>query len=519
MSGPGQRVLVLPPTRRDGEVTLSLLGQAGLGGMVCATPAELSAQVAQGVGVILLTEAALCDPAMEELLAVLALQPAWSDVPIVVLARDRQPPLAVAQVLGRLNNVTLLDRPVSARSMLSAVRSALRARARQYQIRDQLLLQERVEAALRDGDRRKDEFLATLAHELRNPLAPLRTGLQVLKAMPSPDARFAGMLGMMERQMGLLVRLIDDLLDVARISRGKIELVWQPLDLREVVEAALESCAPGIETARHAVVVKLVPEPVWVHADRARLVQVLGNLIGNAAKYTPDGGCITVELQVQAATAELRVTDTGVGIAPEMLTRVFDMFTQIPSSVSRSQGGLGLGLSLVRRLVEMHGGTVAAESAGASQGSTFLVCLPLLAPPESREPGLNSNSAVLERSAGALRVLVIDDNVDAADALCMCLQAMGHAARAAYSGNAGLRTAQALRPDVVFCDIGMPDLNGHEVAARLRQDPAHGTVRLVALTGWGSPKDRQVCSDSGFDAHLTKPASMDDINRVLASRP
>ncbi len=520
MSEPGQRVLVLPPTRRDGEVTLSLLEQAGLDGVACAALAELSAQVAQGVGVILLTEAALCDPAMEELLGVLALQPAWSDVPVVVLARDRQPPWAVAQVLGRLNNVTLLDRPVSARSMLSAVRSALRARARQYQIRDQLLLQERVEAALRDGDRRKDEFLATLAHELRNPLAPLRTGLQVLKALPSPDARFAGLLGMMERQMGLLVRLIDDLLDVARISRGKIELVRQSLDLREVVEAALESCAPGIEAAHHAVVARLVPQPVWVHADRARLVQVVGNLIGNAAKYTPDGGCITVELQSQAATAELRVTDTGVGIEPEMLTRVFDMFTQVPNSVSRSQGGLGLGLSLVRRLVEMHGGTVSAHSAGASQGSTFLVCLPLLALPASGEGASHgSSSAVRARPAVALRILVIDDNVDAADALCMCLQAMGHAARAEYSGSAGLQTAQALRPDVVFCDIGMPDLNGHEVAARLRQDPAHRGVRLVALTGWGSPKDRQVCSDAGFDAHLTKPASVDDIDRVLASRP
>jgi signal transduction histidine kinase len=519
MSMSGERVLVLPPTRRDGEVTLSLLAQAGLDGVVCATLAKLSAQVAQGVGVILLTEAALCDPAVEELLAVLALQPAWSDVPIVLLARDRQPPLAVARVLGRLSNVTLLDRPVSARSMLSAVRSALRARARQYQIRDQLLLQERVEAALRDGDQRKDEFLATLAHELRNPLAPLRTGLQVLKAMPSPDARFAGMLGMMERQMGLLVRLIDDLLDVARISRGKIELVRQPLDLREVVEAALESCAPGIEAARHAVTVRLVPQPVWVHADRARLVQVMGNLIGNAAKYTPDGGRITVELQAQPVTAELRVSDTGVGIAPEMLTRVFDTFTQIPSSVSRSQGGLGLGLSLVRRLVEMHGGTVSAHSVGASQGSTFVVCLPLLAPPLSREPGSQSGGAMPQRPAGALRVLVIDDNADAADALCMCLQAMGHAACAEYSGNTGLRTAQTLRPDVVFCDIGMPDLDGHEVAARLRQDPALHGVRLVALTGWGSPKDRQVCRESGFDAHLTKPASLEDLGRVLGLQP
>jgi signal transduction histidine kinase len=518
MSLPGQRVLVVPPTRRDGEVTLSLLTRSGLGGVVCATLATLSEQVTQGVGMILLTEDALYDPAVDGLLEVLEQQPPWSDVPVVVLARDRQPPAAIARVLGRLRNVTLLDRPVSARSMLSAVQAALRARQRQYQIRDQLLLQERTEAVLRDSDRRKDEFLATLAHELRNPLAPLRTGLAVLKAMPSPGSRFAGVLGMMERQMGLLVRLIDDLLDVARISRGKIELVRQPLELREVVEAALESCAPMIEAARHAVELKLVSQPVWVDADRVRLVQVLGNLISNAAKYTPDGGCITVELQVRSDKAELCVSDTGVGIAPEMLTRVFGMFVQIQDSASRSQGGLGLGLSLVRRLVEMHGGTVAAHSPGPGRGSTFVVALPLLAPPMS-QPLCVQCDGVPEPPAHALRVLVIDDNVDAADALCMCLQSMGHAACAQYSGSAGLQAAQALQPDVVFCDIGLPDLDGREVAARLRQDPAHRGVRLVALSGWGSEKDRHQCSNAGFDAHLTKPASVDDIDRILAWRP
>jgi signal transduction histidine kinase len=314
--------------------------------------------------------------------------------------------------------------------MLSAVRSALRARARQYQIRDQLLSQERAETALRESDRHKDQFLATLAHELRNPLAPLRTGLSVLRALPSPDRRFAGVLAMMERQMGQMVRLIDDLLDVARISRGKIELVQQPLDFREAVEAALESCAPGLEAARHAVEVRLGPQPVCVHADRARLIQVVGNLLNNAAKYTPEGGRITVELQARNATAELRVADTGVGIAPEMLTRVFDMFPQDRSTIGRSQGGLGLGLSLVQRLIAMHGGAVAAHSAGPGQGSTFEVSLPLLAAAASQAPGEGCGTS--PQPVAALRVLVIDDNADAADALCMCLQAMGHAACAEY---------------------------------------------------------------------------------------
>ncbi|WP_298233075.1 hybrid sensor histidine kinase/response regulator [uncultured Azohydromonas sp.] len=514
----GQRVLVLPPTRRDGEVTLALLAQAGLDGVVCATPALLCEHMAQGAGVVMLTEAALCDPAIEQLVAALALQPPWSDMPVVVLARDRQPPLVVARVLERLGNVTLLDRPVSARSMLSAVRSALRARERQYQIRDHLLLQERAEITLREGDRRKDEFLATLAHELRNPLAPLRNGLSVLKALalPSPDPRFAGVLGMMERQMGLLVRLVDDLLDVARISRGKIDLVRQPLELREVVDAALEGCAPLIRAARHEVEVHLAPQPVWVEADRARLVQVLGNLIGNAAKYTPDGGRITVELRLRGGSAELSVADTGVGIAPEMLTRVFDMYVQLQDGASRAQGGLGLGLSLVRRLVEMHGGTVAAHSPGPGAGSTFVVALPLLSTPAPQAPAACNSGP--PKPANTLRVLVIDDNADAADALCMCLQAMGHTACARYSGSAGLQAAQALRPDVVFCDIGLPDIDGREVAARLRRDPAHCGVTLVALTGWGAAKDRQLSSSAGFDAHLTKPASMEDIGQVLGSR-
>ncbi|WP_066340995.1 hybrid sensor histidine kinase/response regulator [Azohydromonas lata] len=517
MKLPGQRVLVLPPTRRDGEVTLALLAQDGINGMVCATPALLCEQMAQDVGVVMLTEAALCDSAIEAFVAALALQPPWSDVPVVVLARDRQLPSIVAKVLERLGNVTLLDRPVSARSMLSAVRSALRARERQYQIRDHLLLQERVEAALRESDQRKDDFLATLAHELRNPLAPLRTGLTVLGAIPSPDSRVPGVLGMMERQMGLMVRLIDDLLDVARISRGKIELVRKALDLREVVDAALEGCAPMIRAARHEVEIKLAAQPIWVEADRARLVQVLGNLIGNAAKYTPDAGRITVELRSRDGKAELSVGDTGVGIAPEMLSRVFDMYLQLQDGASRAQGGLGLGLWLVRRLVEMHEGTVTAHSPGLDAGSTFVMTLPLLPVPAPWAPGARDADA--PKPAGALRVLVIDDNTDAADTLCMCLQAMGHDACSRYSGGTGLQAAHAMQPDVVFCDIGLPDMNGLDVAARLRRDPVHHGVTLVALTGWGTAQDRQLSSSAGFDAHLTKPASMEDIGRVLRLRP
>jgi two-component system, sensor histidine kinase len=511
-----ERVLAVPPTRRDGEVTADLLTRAGIACVNCPSLAALSAELGRGVGAVVLTDLALLDSAMPLLLDTLASQPAWSDVPIVMLARDREAPPSARAVLGRLTNVTVLDRPVSTRSLVSTVRAALRGRQRQYQLRGHMAQQASAETALREADRRKDEFLATLAHELRNPLAPLRTGIEVLKSRAFADAPSARVIGMMERQIVMLVRLIDDLLDVARISSGKIELTLETLDLRSVLESAVEGCAPTLAAAGHVMSSQLPDEPVWVLGDRARLTQVFGNLINNACKYTPDGGRITLTLNAAGQRAQVEIQDTGVGIAPDMLDRVFEMFTQVKGSQRRAQGGLGLGLSLVKSLVEMHGGSAHATSDGPQLGSTFTITLPRVVREASELP---ASPLLQARPAGSrgLRVLVIDDNVDAAEVMVVSLSTLGYTAFCANSGQDGVKQARELRPDVIFCDIGMPGMNGYEVAASLRGDPALAATRLVALTGWGGAAHKERAGRAGFDGHLTKPASVEQIESMLTA--
>ncbi len=507
---------------------MQLLERVTLAAVNCANLDELVDNIDAGVGVIVLTEAALPDQALPRLMRALAAQPTWSDVPIVMLARDRALPSRMATALNALSNVTLLDRPVSTRSMLSAVQTALGARRRQYQIREHIDMLARAEAALRETDRRKDEFLATLAHELRNPLAPLRTGIAVLNAVGSEDARATRMIGVMGRQIDMLIKLIDELLDVARISSGKIDITCEPVDLRQVIDMALESCNAGEAVPCRQRLTLSMPDDgqaVWVMGDRSRLVQAVCNLLNNAIKYTPEHGDIGVALAADARMATIRVSDTGVGIPPDMLAAVFEMFAQIEGSRHRSQGGLGLGLSLVRSLVELHGGQVIAESAGLGEGSTFTLRLPLMAPIEnaggmalSAAGGQSGGMNQLDASVlpNALQVLIVDDNVDAAESLALYLRALGHVTRCVYNGQAGLAAAADIKPDVVFCDIGMPGLNGYEVAARMRQDSSLKSTCLVALTGWGGEHDKRRATEAGFDHHLTKPASLDEIEVILA---
>jgi len=371
----------------------------------------------------------------------------------------------------------------------------------------------RAEAATADADRRKDEFLATLAHELRNPLAPVRTGLQIL-GQTADAAAAARVRGMMDRQLAHTVRLIDDLMDVSRITTGKVTLRRERVALQAAVEVALEASRPQIEAARHALAVDLAPDPAWVDADITRITQVVTNLLTNAAKYTPEGGRITLAAGRDGDRAVVRVTDTGLGIPADMLAEVFEMFTQVNRTLDRSQGGLGIGLALVKRLVEMHGGTIAAASPGPGRGSTFTVRLPLAAD----DPAAAPPAATAERSPpGRLRVLVVDDNVDAADSLAMLLDLSGHETRAAYSGLAALDVVRGFVPDVAFLDLGLPGMDGHELARRFRQDPTLGAVTLVALTGWGSPDDRQKTRAAGFDHHVTKPAETAEVERLLGS--
>ena len=370
------------------------------------------------------------------------------------------------------------------------------------------------EESLRENDRRKDEFLATLAHELRNPLAPLRNGLQILRIGVGDPAVVGRAREMMERQVDTMVRLVDDLLDVARISGGKIELRCERESMQTVVARAVETAMPAIEAQRHTLIVNAPSQPIWVHVDSARLAQVLANLIGNAAKYTPPGGCLTVEASVDHDEAVMSVADNGVGIPPKALERVFEMFAQVGETRSMAQGGLGIGLFLAKRLVDLHDGNLSAYSAGAGCGSTFTVRIPLK---ESSAETPDGSVAATSASAGTrcLRVLVVDDNLDAGDSLALRLSLQGHQTRVARDGVSGLRTAREYQPDVAFLDIGMPGLNGYELAQALRTDGTSHRTLLVALTGWGSEADIARANAAGFDRHLTKPASAEDIESIL----
>jgi PAS domain S-box-containing protein len=366
------------------------------------------------------------------------------------------------------------------------------------------------EAALRDSDQRKSEFLAVLSHELRNPLAPIRNGIALLERAAPGSQEAARALAVIERQTGHLARLVDDLLDVTRISRGKIELRLAPLDGREVVRRTADDLQSVFEECGVALRLELPAAPVWLHADRTRLAQVVGNLLQNAAKFTPRGGEAVLSLAAGEREAELRVKDEGAGIPADLLGRVFEPFMQGERSLARTHGGLGLGLALVRGLVELHGGRVSAHSDGSGRGSEFVVTLPLGSAPacsgERRQAGGNP----ARRS-----VLVIEDNSDAAEMLAEILRMDGHRAEIARDGRSGLARTRALRPDVVLCDIGLPDLDGYAVARTLRGEPELGKTILVALSGYAQEDDRRRAAEAGFDAHLAKPARIEELRRLL----
>ena len=377
---------------------------------------------------------------------------------------------------------------------------------------------ERVRAmeTLRETDRRKSEFLAVLAHELRNPLAPIRNGIDMLRLSVNNPAAAARVRDMMERQVAHMVHLINDLLDVARVNNGKVVLQVAANDLRQVLGNAVEASAAAMEAARHALTVDVPPEPVRFDADPVRLAQVLGNLLSNAIKYTPPGGVLHLSGRRCGDMIEIRLQDNGIGIPPEHLASVFDMFTQVSRNLERARGGLGIGLSLVQRLVELHGGTVAAASPGLGLGSTFTVRLP--APTGTAAAACGAAAALVVAAApqGPLRILVADDNVDAADVMCALLDASGYDTRIAYDGVEALAIAREFQPQLALLDLGMPRMDGFEAARRMRADPQLARTVLVAVTGWGAESDRDRTREAGFDHHLLKPASMAQVQAIVA---
>ncbi len=642
----GHRVLFVAPTLKDRTVTASLLSSARLEGVACDSLLQLTREMEQDVGAILLTSEALTQAGINELIAVLRRQPQWSEPPIVILmsgsAHSAQP------LLSALNNVTLLERPAPMRSVLSAIQSALRGRERQYQIRDQfdairqaeqsarelrerlelavdaselgtfhyslpsramswndrckslfwlpldadvdfdvfesrihpddrestrraildciergercdiefrvlsprgrdrwiratgrtyrdasgepvrfdgtmqdMSLRKGAEEALRMADRRKDEFLAMLAHELRNPLAPIRNAVQILRIRAPQDPQLRSTGDMIGRQVRHLARLVDDLLDVSRVTQGKVLLRREPVELSQVVSDGIELAQPFVEAKGHSLTVDVESaRGLMVMGDATRIAQIVGNLLDNAAKYTEEGGRIGVHAMREGDRAVVRVTDNGVGIAGELLPRIFDLFTQAEQSLDRAQGGLGIGLSLVRTMVELHGGTVEAKSAGLGAGSEFIVRLPIadVAAATVKSPE-RKPAAEAATSARSRRVLIVEDNVDSAESLKTLLELDGHDVRAVHEGASALAMVESFAPDIALLDLGLPLMNGFDLARSLRALPSTRDATLIALTGYGQSEDRKKSKDAGFDHHMVKPVDPVKLAAIVAAAP
>ena len=508
---PDLRVLLLAPTTKDASIAETLLQSAGIVVGVLPTIDAVIAELVLGAAVIVIPEEVVSAPSGARLRGYVETQPPWSDLPILVLTRPGADSVESAQATATLGNVTLLERPLQVTTLLSAVRTAIRARERQYQIRGHLEAQTRSERALRLADQRKDEFLATLGHELRNPLAPLLTGLELLKAARIQDSRVTHTTGIMERQVKHLIRLVDDLLEVSRITRGLIDIQREPLDLDTILQSAVDTTRPACEASNHELLLELPAERVPVAGDVVRLTQVFSNLLTNACKYTNPGGRIVVTLEHDGNRARVSVRDNGIGIPADQLGTIFDMFTQVDRSNRRAQGGLGIGLTLVRSLIDLHGGSVEARSAGPGTGSEFIVNLPIRASGRVRtDPP--SEIALLP----ARRVLVVDDNVDAAETLGELLTSLGAEVRIANSGASAIDIAGEFRPEAVLLDIGMPDMDGYEVARRLRAMPQFAKTLLIALTGWGQDQDRRHSRAAGFDHHVVKPPDLARLIKLIA---
>jgi len=373
------------------------------------------------------------------------------------------------------------------------------------------------EDALRETDRRKDEFLAMLAHELRNPLAPIRNSVEYLRMRAEEDPSVRWSHDVIDRQIDHLTRLVDDLLDVSRITRGRLEIRRERSDLGEILRGAVDTIQASIQERGQTLHVSLTQETVWVNADVVRMTQIFLNLLDNASKFTPEGGTIWLRSERAGEDAVVRLKDTGAGITNEELPQLFQMFYQIRRSSTGSQGGLGIGLALVRRLVELHGGSVEASSEGHEQGAEFVVRLPALAGMAPAESNGTPHAEVA--TPAARRVLVVDDNVDSAESLAMLLRLGGHEIETAYDGFQAVAAAERFLPDLILLDIGLPGMDGYEVATRIRESSAGRELVLIAVTGWGQEEDRRRSREAGFDAHLTKPVDMAALVRLIADLP
>ena len=462
-------------------------------------------------------------------LPLLQMQGSVAEVQFELLQRDRTRVPALVNIARHTHDgvitdsyavLVATDRRAYERELLIARRAAEASLAARVEAERKL---QETNEALSLAHRRKDEFLATLAHELRNPLAPMRNVLEMFKlhglqgsGRDAPPMSRERAVQVLDRQLTQITHLVDDLMDVSRISQGRMELRRERVDLTVLAQAALDDARPMIAAAGHTLAVRMPGEALYVNADATRLTQVIANLLNNAAKYTPAGGQIDLDIVRDGEQAVITVRDTGIGIPREALTSVFHMFSQLEPALERSQGGLGIGLALVHGLVTLHGGAIAAHSEGEGRGSQFVVHLPL-APVRSapREAGTAQAEDAPSAPAQACRVLVIDDNQDAAETMQMALGLFGYDARTAHDGASGMALAASFRPTVILLDIGLPDMNGYEVARRIRLTADGAGVFLIAATGWGQDADRQRAREAGFDSHLTKPIDFDQLHQLL----
>ena len=515
-----ERVLILAPAGRDAALACQVLGSAGLPCAACADGPGLCREIEAGAGAVILSEEALSGWMVHGLRALLERQEPWSDLPLILVVDGGDSSDKALATLAPCSNATILERPVRINTLVSAAQSSLRARRRQYEVRD--LLHGQAET-----DRRKDEFLAMLGHELRNPLAAIRNAVFILRELEAQEPRaFAASLQgqramrliarqrqVIERQAGNLARMVDDLLDVSRVTLGKIRLDLQTVDLREAVERCLSELGMAALAASHGLELGVDAESVAVEGDPVRLEQVICNLLQNSVKYTPRGGRLSVSVRAEAAMGVVRVADSGIGIPADMLPHIFEPFTQVESSRLHSEGGLGLGLPLVRGLVLLHGGRVEARSGGPGRGSEFMVSLPRKPEAASRlEPRAGGAS---RRAGGSLSVLIVEDNRDGRESLRELLEIWGHRVAVAENGATGLEQVFARRPDVALVDIGLPEMDGNEVARRVRAVLEPERIALIAMTGYGQPEDRRRALEAGFDTYLVKPVDPGDIGRLL----
>lgn len=506
-----ERVLVLAPTGRDGDLAARALTAAGLSCTICATLQQVTAGLEGGAAALLIADEALPARDAAPWDAWIPPEPPWSVIPMVVLTRAAERRPQRSWQLRRLEargNVSFLQRPVPKVTLISALRAAIESRRRQYVIRDVLEERKRSEDALLEADRRKDEFLAILAHELRNPLAPIASSVEALSLSAHDPRRVKAACLVLERQVTHIVRLVDDLLDVSRITRNMITLQVEAVDVAEAVRRAVEGCTAAC--TERLLAVELGDQPLVVDGDFVRLVQIFSNILDNAIKYTAKGGRIRVTAGRKGGEAWVAVADDGIGIAAEMLAEIFEIFSRgSPQRVA----GLGIGLTLVRQLAQLHGGSVQAESAGPGKGATFIVRLPL-AKTAAAAPTVRGEEPAVGRSGK--RVLVVDDNIEAADALGTLLDILGGEAQAVYGGAEALAVLEAFRPQIVILDLSMPNMDGYAVAREMRSRPRGGEITLVALTGWSQAEVRARVAEAGFDRYLIKPVKADALRELLA---